>query len=255
MTDGMQALILAGGRPSKTLRSETSSQWEALLPIHGRPMVSYVIAALAAHPRVRHIRVVGPPAPTDSGVEFVPPGDGNLWDSLEQGLRGWAPDESVLIATADIPLITAPIVERFLAQCPEREVVYAVVPQGVTERRFPGVRRTYFRLREGSFTGGNLFVARPGAILRARRHAERLLAHRKQPWLLAGDIGLGTLVKFLLRRLSLRDAERMAGRLLGIDGAAVICEDPEVGVDVDKLSDLHVVLRVLAPEEGESHHA
>jgi GTP:adenosylcobinamide-phosphate guanylyltransferase len=216
-------------------------------------MVDYVVAALTGHPRIRQVRVVGPQAVVQAGVEYVPPAD-HLWDNLERGLDRLPEDAPVLVATADIPLLTTPVVDRFLREAPDREVVYPVIPRTAAEARFPGVRRTYFRLREGSFTGGNLFLVRPGAIRRARHHAERLFRHRKQPWRLAGDIGLGTLLRFVLRRLSLRDAEITAGRLLAIDGSALVSHDAELGVDVDKPSDLELVTRLLkTAEDGQDH--
>jgi hypothetical protein len=254
----VRAVVLAGGRNQGALKAVSPVAWEALIPIHGRPMVDYVIQALAGHPRIRHVRVVGPEAVARPGVEYIPPAP-DLWDNIERGLADLADEEPVLIATADIPLLTTPIVDRFLndvsAEAAAREVVYPVIPRPVAERRFPGVRRTYFRLKEGAFTGGNLFLVRPGAIRRARAYAQQLLAHRKKPWRLASDIGLGLLLRFLTRRLSLRDAERTAGRLLKIDGAAIICPDPEVGVDVDKPSDLALVTRLLEPYQEGSRHA
>jgi GTP:adenosylcobinamide-phosphate guanylyltransferase len=250
----VRAVVLAGGKNRGALRAVSPVTWEALIPIHGRPMVDYVVTALIGHPRIRHVRVMGPEAVPRSGVEYIAPEDA-LWDNLAQGLADLPDDDPVLVATADIPLVTTPIVDRFLTAAPDREVVYPVVARTVTERRFPGVRRTYFRLREGAFTGGNVFLVRPGAVRRAQNYARQLLAHRKQPWRLAGDIGLGVLIRFLLQRLSLKDAERTAGRLLKIDGSALVFGDPEVGVDVDKPSDLALVTRILEPPREGSRHA
>ena len=58
-------------------------------------------------------------------------------------------------------------------------------------------------------------------------------------------IGFGFILKFLLRRLSIKEAEEKFSRLLGFKGVAVKCIYPEISMDVDKPSDLDLVEQVL----------
>jgi CTP:molybdopterin cytidylyltransferase MocA len=230
----MNALVLAGRRAAD------GDTYEAAVRISGRPMVEYVVRALYDHPAVDRVRVVGPTVAWP-GVESLPGGQ-SLWESVERGLAGWDPDERVLVATGDIPLLTTAVVDEFLRLAPrEGDMVYPVVPRAVVEACLPGVRRTYVRLSEGVFTGGNLFLVRPRVVPRVRDRAERLVAHRKAPWRLAQDLGGFFLLRFLLGRLSLAAVEETARRYLGITGAAVVFPHAEVGIDVDKPSDLERV--------------
>ncbi|MFZ5592589.1 MAG: hypothetical protein ACOY81_12390, partial [Bacillota bacterium] len=82
---------------------------------------------------------------------------------------------------------------------------------------------------------------------RCLERGRQLVAARKSPLRLAGLVGWGFLLRFLLRRITLAEAERKVSQLLGVEGAVVLCSDPEVGVDVDKPSDLLLVRRVLSP--------
>lgn len=221
-------------------------------------MLAYVVEALMASGVVHAVRVVGPPVkgglPVGDGpcaVETIAPRD-TLWENLDLGLSAVGGGQPALVVTGDIPLLTGDTVRAFVeaaaaadAAAGGVDIVYPLIPRAVVERAYPGVHRTYFRLREGVFTGGNVFWVRPAALSGLRGQAERLLAHRKSPGKLAGDIGWGVLARYVLRRLSLADVERVAGRLLAVRGAGLVFAHAEVGVDVDKQSDLELVRRHL----------
>lgn len=232
--------------------------WEALLPIAGRPMLAYVVEALLASGVVHAVRVVGPPVPggfpmaAPRTVDTLAPRE-TLWENLDLGLAAVDRAQPALVVTGDIPLLTGDAVRAFVeaAESADRaaggaDIVYPLVPRAVVEQAYPEVHRTYFRLREGVFTGGNVFWVRPAALSGLRDRAEQLLAHRKSPAKLAGDIGWGVLARYVLRRLSLGDVERVAGRLLAVRGLGLVFAHAEVGVDVDKPSDLELVRRHLA---------
>lgn len=248
----MQAVVLAGQRNNGRLEAAAPVEYEALIPIAGRPMVEYVVRALAGHPRVDSVRVVGPSSGEIPVVPIVP--GASLWENIDRGLEGLDPDVSVLVATADIPLLTTAVVEAFLtAADTHAEIVYPLIPEAVLKSRFPTAQRTYFRFREGVYTGGNLFLVKARVTAGLAVSGPRLLEHRKSPLRLAQDVGTGVLIKFLLGRLSISDVEKQAGRLLGVDGRALVLAHPEVGMDVDKPADLVLVEEALvhAKERGE----
>lgn len=118
------------------------------------------------------------------------------------------------------------------------------------ESCYPDIERTYVRLREGVFTGGNVGLAQPAALARCLKQAEKLVAYRKNPLRLAWLLGPGLLLRFLAGKLSLAEAERKASELLEVRGKAVIAEIPEIGVDVDKPSDLALVRRLMESKQA-----
>lgn len=241
------AIILAGGENSKELSKYTPHGYEALIDIAGKPMVSFVAAALAASRQVDRIFVLGPVAEL-AGCVFPPrtsviASGPTIIETIRLGIRSLGHFRPVLVATADIPLLTADAVNDFLGQCRrvEADLYYPIVTKEANERSYPGNKRTYARLREGVYTGGNLFLVNPGIVEQCAQVAEKFIAERKHPVVLCRMLGWSFVLRFLVGVLSLKDVERRVSELLGVRGAVIMSPFPELGIDVDKPSDLELV--------------
>ncbi|MDR3559918.1 MAG: nucleotidyltransferase family protein [Negativicutes bacterium] len=241
------AIILAGGENHKRLSTYTPQCYEALIEIAGKPMVTFVAEALAASKQVDRIFVMGPaealakckyPANT-----FIVEGGPTIVQTIRRGMEALGHTRRVLVATADIPLLTTEAVDDFLAQCikVEADLYYPIVPQEVNERRYPGTKRTYVRLKEGTFTGGNLFLVNPAIINHCMDVAEQIIANRKNPLKLCHLLGWTFVIRFLFGILKLKDVEQRASEMLQVVGAVIQSPYPELGIDVDKPSDLELV--------------
>ncbi len=245
----MAGVVLAGRRNNGKLAAVAPGcAWEALVPIEGRPMAGYVIAALRALPEMGRVVVAGPEALGSDGVVTVEPGAG-VTGSLQAALAALEDDASdeVLIATGDAPLLSAVALGDLVRLSRQRGLSfgYPIVGRPVCEQQFPGVRRTYVRLRQGSFTGGNCFYLRREAAPGVQSLLERVYRDRKHPVRLAGLLGWGTVIAVALGLASVRDLERAGSRLLGVSAGAVVMADAGVGVDVDKPADLELCRKVL----------
>lgn len=246
------AIILAGAANTGALRDVSTAANEALIDIGNKPMVQYVVDALRQSIQIGRILLVGP---TDllrervrgENLEFIPSRQ-RIVDNINAALEQLPPDEKVLIATCDIPLINGNIVDGFLGLCAQRDadLYYPVVEKSVNEQRFPHVKRTYVRLREGTFTGGNMFLVNPWIRARVTEKMNEFLKVRKNPLKMAGLLGWGFLWRLVTRRLSLQEAEAKASSFFGIRGAVIVCPFPEIGVDVDKPSDLQLAIAALS---------
>jgi hypothetical protein len=253
---GVPCLVLAGRPNCGPLRQVSDAPWEALIDVAGQPMAARVIQALAKAQGIAGGVVVGPRELEETfqlppGFWRVDPGE-DVLDNVGKGLSALpGPEEGhILVATSDIPLLSAPAVEGFLRACqPQDQDVYLpVVPREVAQARFPGVQRTYVRLADGAYTMGNLVLVRRGVLRRqlAGGPLRQLVAGRKVPWKLALTVGPGMLLHYLMGRLSLERAATLGGRAFGVTGRAVVTADAEVGVDVDKVSDLVLCREVLS---------
>ncbi|HET7559304.1 MAG TPA: nucleotidyltransferase family protein [Limnochordia bacterium] len=243
----MDAIVLAGAPNDGRLeRVAPDVGWEALIPLGGRPMISYVVDALTASRSVKRIIVVGPGAALRAvlpeAVEVAEAGEGMI-DNILIGTRLIADGRRVLIVTSDVPLLTARAVDDFLQRCSGREadVYYPIVTKDENERYLPGVQRTYVRLKDGTFTGGNLVLLAPQVVEHGKQLIEQAIAMRKKPWQLSRMLGFRFIVKFFLHKLDLAEIEAQVGDVLGFSGAAIVSPFPEVGIDVDKPSDLEMV--------------
>ncbi len=238
------AIVLAGQRNDGRLQHVSQSQWEAEIPLQGRMMVEYVVDALRQSGRVSPIIVVGPKSLGLHDVIWAPVHD-EMFANVLSGLE-MAGEGAALVATADMPLLNSAIVNAFLDEADAQyDVVYPIIEKSVVEAKFPETQRTYVRLKDGIFTGGNLLMVRKEAVIRSQEAVTELLSHRKSPWKLARDIGWLMLLKWMVGRLSIDDARSRVRQLLGIDGQALIFEYPEVGVDVDKPEDWALAERLL----------
>lgn len=257
------ALVLAGAPNDGPLKDVSDAPYEALIDLGGRPMIEYVLDVLRVAPSVGPIGIVGPTAELSRGIkldgELLIEPAGGLLDNLEQGARRLRTEGHaghLLVVTSDIPLVTVEAVEAFLERCHERraaatagetelDAYYPMVRREVSEARFPGVRRTYVNLRDGSFTGGNFVLLDPDMLIERRHLFDQVVALRKDPVRMARLLGLGFIVNFLLRRLTAGDIERIVRDKLGIHGAVIEVPHAEVGFDVDKPSDLEIAKRQL----------
>lgn len=91
-----------------------------------------------------------------------------------------------------------------------------------------------------------MILVRPGAML-ANRNLWRQVADARKSALSQARIlgGIWAGLRLLTRRMSLAEAEQRASRALNVRGRAVICKDPEVGMDVDKPFQLDIVRAAL----------
>ena len=116
----VDGILLAGAPNDGPLREIDPVSHEALIRVGGRPMFLYVLEALLAA-GVRRVVIVGPPEleePTGwpEGVLRVDPA-GSLIANVFCGLEALGGHRPVLVATADIPLLSKEAVEGFLEEC------------------------------------------------------------------------------------------------------------------------------------------
>ncbi|HHY92856.1 MAG TPA: NTP transferase domain-containing protein, partial [Firmicutes bacterium] len=180
-------------------------------------------------------------------VQAVIPCADTVMANLRRGLDWLKPQDFVLVATSDIPLLTAAAVEDFLqrTRSTTADFYYSIVEKSAGEARYPGVKRTYVRLKDGTFTGGNLLLVHPRILERGWGFAEAMVRLRKEPLKMCSVLGWGLVLRLVLGRLSIADVERRFAQIIGATGKAVISPYPEVGIDVDKPSDYELVQRAM----------
>ncbi|MFC4454390.1 NTP transferase domain-containing protein [Deinococcus sonorensis] len=248
------ALVLGGGDPGDPFAAAHGVKVKPQIQLEGRPMAGYVLQALRDSGRVAQVAYVGPvPDGQDAGVDLRLTDHGSLLANLEGGARALAEHSGtphMLVVTADIPLITAQMVQDVLDSAPDAGLVYPIVRREVCEAAYPGVKRTYARLQDGTFTGGNLFLLDARLISRVLPRLREVLATRKQPLKLASLIGYGVLLRLLLGQLSIQQLETRVSALLEVPARALITEHAAIGTDVDKDGDLELVTRVLSARGG-----
>lgn len=231
------AVVLGGGEDALARASGVAAK--ALVPLAGKPMGAHVLEALRCSQQVGHVVYVGPNGGLDGYYDaHVPAGD-SLADSLALGLGAalaHMPDASgrLLALTADVPWLTARAIDTFATQSASVDLVYPVIPAAVSEAQFPAQQRTYVKVRDGRFTGGNMVLLTPAGVPPLLRFMDRLYRGRKNPLALAAIFGMDVVAKLLVGRVSIAELEHRAASILGISVSAFISEDASLGADVDK---------------------
>jgi hypothetical protein len=233
----MDFVVLAGGECPHELKEATGCEFRADLPVGDRRMVEVVVDVLdeLCEPGDRVI-VVG--AHVD-GRESLPAGSTFL-ESLKSGLQ-CADSDVVLVATADIPYVTTESLRFFISSADQSAMMnWPIVPVSVCKQRFPNMKRTSIKVREGRFTGGNVALIHKERFKRVYPVLDRAYANRKKPLVLAGQIGVTTLLSVAIGQLvpsllRLPALEEKVGKFLGDRVKAVVCPYAELGADVDTL--------------------
>ena len=254
----MDAIITAGhsAEEKDPLYERTQGRNKALMPLAGRPMIAYVVDALAGMREPGHILIYGLPA--DAGLDLPPnalslPGRGGIVANIEAGVAQLrelgSTSEYAIVTSSDIPLITAGCVDAHLADCFAAgrgyDLYFTVVDTALMDARFPGAHRSFLRLRDGTFTGGDLHLIRRSASMKQRDLWHKLMLTRKNALKQALLIGVIPLLKVITRQLTLPDAERIFERRFGLRGRVVPARFPELGMDVDKPGQAEIAERAL----------
>lgn len=243
----INAVIMAGDGKKNEV-SETVEN-KAFLPILGKPMVEYVVDALRSSEYVGQISIIGPLEPLKEHfkdrIDYYYQDKKDLFDNLRLVLEPFKNDDAVLLVSSDIPMITGEMLDDLIAECKKRggDLCYPIVERKYNEELFPDIKRTYVKLREGSYTGGNVFYFNPEIIETCAAFAQKFLEYRKKPWKSAKLLGLDFLLAFFMGRLTIDRLERRFSDLIGIEGHAVVTPFAEVGNDVDKSSDVDIVIK------------
>mgnify|MGYP000921590924 FL=1 len=245
----MKALILAGTQEDCPLSKVHSNK--ALIKIHGKEMVKYIIDALKNLDFIDTVAIVGPKqelSPIENQVDLIVDGGPSMTDNILRGAEIFHDEDMLLISTSDIPMITSEAIRDFAEKSLtlDADFCYPIVRKEENEKKYPGVKRTYVKIKDGTFTGGNMVLVKAGTVKSCIKQAEAFMAYRKKPWKLAKILGIIFVIKLLMGTLTIKQLEKRVSDLFGIKARAVISSYPEIGTDVDKDSDLKLAARVLS---------
>ncbi|MDW8290595.1 MAG: nucleotidyltransferase family protein [Armatimonadota bacterium] len=237
-------VVLAGGASKGDLTAATGISHRFLLPVEGEPMLARVVRALQQSDVVEPLYVVSRLEPPEGCIP-LPDRDDFVENVLQAALL--VPEERYLLyATADIPLLTPSAVQDFVARGlgSGADLCYPIIPLEVCRQRFPHMPRTALRLREGTFTGGNLLLVRAGVVRRQEELLRRAFGARKSVWAMAQILGVGIVLRVVLARLisprllSIEHIKARVQQLIGATAQEIVSSYAEIGMDIDRVEHL-----------------
>ncbi len=255
------AIVLAGSRgPADPVAAAAGVTAKALAEVGGVAMVSRVIAALAQSRSVSEIVVVGLADPLPADVEaFLAAhpvrrlnGAETPSKSVIAALATIDPAAPVLVTTADHALLQSAVVDEFCegALIARADVAIALATHERVLAASPDTRRTVSRFSDGGYCGCNLFafLTRRGRdAVGFWRHVE---AHRKNPVRVIQSLGMVTLLRFLLGRLTLNQGLEALSRRSGAKVVPLLMTNGEAAIDVDSAEDLQRVRAMVSARES-----
>lgn len=246
--NGFSALVLAGSRGGiDPVADYGGAAHKALILLQGQTLLARVIGALHAAGAGRIVVVAGHPDVRAEaqrlGAEVMDEAAGPSLSVRAGAERLGAP---LLVTTADHALLEGAWISRFLSDVPPGvDVAALVAPRAAVEAAAPGTQRTWLRLADGDWSGCNMFYLANPQALAVIDLWRRVEAERKRPWRMAKILGPGMLLRYVTRRLALKDAAIRLGRLAGVNASIVQTPFGLASVDVDKPADLDLVRRIV----------
>lgn len=246
----VDTVILAGALADPDMSPVGSPISRAMIEVGPKTMLQWIVDALKDAQSIGRIVAVG--NVVADGLDDVIPASDSFLENLMLGLGACGKSASVLVTTSDIPLITPAAIDDFVIHALESggDMCYPIIPKAETLAKYPNMKRTYLKTREGIFTGGNMMLFNPEFLRRNESRISRAYDARKKPLALASMIGPGVLFRAAAAQavcpwlLPISVLEKAVSRLLDGTVRAVESNYPEIGADVDKLSDLEAVREI-----------
>ena len=251
MSEPFNVIILAGGSGGP-LAEATGVPEKAMLPIHGRPMLDRVVDAFHKSPEVNEIVVVGSDQLDDlecmskvrkrmlpgmSAVQNLLHAVGYIKTRLYKGTKG---HQGYIISFCDAVFLTEEIITETLRTIrkSQADIVLHYVEKSTFEKADLPAKRTYIPIGGGNYTGTTIYYVRAfSRVLASLDKLASMRKNRKDPHGILRVIGCDG--------EDFPAIEEALSRHLDARVRILVSPHPEMGMDVDKPSDLELARRLL----------
>ncbi len=231
---------------------------KALLPICGKPMLEWVIGALKKSKFVRRIFVVGMKKEQfpDDDVIYIPfPPESKITEKLEAWNQWFisnegGPPEYVAVASGDIPTIKPTAVDHFIENALklDADFVQSIVTKEVMDETFPGSGRSFYNFKKNRICAGDLYLFRAHKFSKWKKKLQKIQEKRKNFFLIAFFLSPFRSIQAMRGKLSLKQAEKIFARALGLKGKSLTVPFAEVAMDVDKPHQYELAVEYLSQQ-------
>lgn len=241
----MKAILLSGGLIDEKdpLVEFQAYKTKGMIPFLGIPMVQWVLDALSGVEVIDEIYVIGMDdesiLQSSKPIVYLPD-QGALFANIQYGakqiIQASNQDETIILASGDIPALTTEMVQWLIAQVDSDlfDLYYSVIPREIMEKTFPNSNRSYIHFRDIDVCGGDINVFNTRLFKSSTPLWESLTEARKNYLKQAAMVGIGTMLLILFKAISLPKAVDRICKKLKIRGKALPVPYAEMGMDVDK---------------------
>jgi GTP:adenosylcobinamide-phosphate guanylyltransferase len=252
---GYNIIVLAGDRgEDDPLAGVLGVPRKALLKIHDKPMLGYVLEAIRGSKKAKDIYVVANSVyEIEAGMNLTLFGDMKFLEGKSSpalSLKAILEKNDlfpVVILTADCPLLTSEIIDEFIEKAEQNnpEIAIGFATKKNIETLYPRGRRTYLFFKNEGYSGCNLFTFKSSKALKSIKFWAKFEKSRKKEFKLLMAFGLWNLTLMFLKRLDIFEAFERVSLKLGIEVKPVIISDANAAIDVDRSKHIAIVEKIL----------
>ena len=246
------------------------------MPICGKIMIDYVLAAIGAVPKAGPIFISGFDVNSladikggaDADIENISQPISIQIANLKQAPSGSGPADSAalaiasginlpcLITTCDHALLTPNIITEFIEKAEKEEGDFFVgfASKDIISAQYLNTKRTYLKFSDIEVSGCNLFYIKSRKGVKAIEFWREAQDLRKKPLKLALKIGFGIGASYLMGRLSLKAAFNYASKRLNINAKPILISIAQAAIDVDKPDDKILVEDIITARSVNLHN-
>ncbi len=257
------AVVLAGERPGgSAITQELGLAASVLVDVAGKSALARVVDALEASEMVGGGLLSGPAEDIyrdNEEIQQILSGSAFQWTTPESGPSASALAAlekldyfPVLLISGDHALLSSELVDFFCRETGkmDADVVFGLVPYSIVRAAFPESKRTVLKFSDGQYCGTNLFAILNREGMSGPAFWQELEVHRKRPWQMARRLGMGLLLRYLFRRLSLDEAMEALSLAMGCRVGYVRVDVARAAVDVDSVADRCLAEKILQSDQG-----
>lgn len=239
----VNAVILSGDRGE-------DGKPKALLRIGSKYMIEYIIESLRDSGCVNKVYVVGEGIIKNTignaADGYINSGR-NIVDNIKIAAENIGDELPYILCTSDIPMVSGEAISDFVLQCEKKgtQLGYPIIDKRLNDEKYPDVKRTYVKMKEGTYTGGNIVYMKPEVVERCTEKAEQLVEYRKNALKMGKVLGLTFLIRLACGFLTIPAVEKKIKKMFDVNGSAIVTNYPEIGNDVDKQADIDFVNKYL----------
>jgi molybdopterin-guanine dinucleotide biosynthesis protein A len=256
----MNAIVTAGGipQPGDKLYEYSRGDSKALIDVAGKPMVQWILDALGEAKNVDQVIVIGLSSKSDltckKPLHFISNQGrmlANIVTGVQKSLELNPKGEYVMLVSSDIPALKGDMVDWLINTTMQTkdDLYYGVCPREVMEARFPTSNRTYTKLKDMEVCGSDINVIHVSMTTEHLDTWEQLIGNRKSPLRQAGVIGFDTLIQLAFKQFTLQALVERASQRIGIKGRAIIWDQAEPCMDVDKPHQLEMMREEMSRQQ------
>lgn len=253
---------MAGSDTERTdaLLDYADVDYKALITLNGKTLLELIIEAMQESGVITYIYVIGIPKNKINLPEQIPndkisfleiPGE-KVPERLDIVSRHMMEEAKTnpdifpggtfhgLFVGGDIPFIKPIMIRDFVEAIgePEYDLYPSMVSKIVMEKKFPKSSRTYGKLVEGRYCLGDITLLDQSLIEDRLPQVRILRKNRKKFVTTIFKFAPMTAVRFVLRRLSIKNLEDGAGKVFRVKCKFIDVPHAELAMDIDKPAQL-----------------